>query len=46
MRARSETSRAGILVLPFFGYSLLAVVVVAVLLLEEVLVRLDDRAWL
>jgi hypothetical protein len=35
MRALTLTSRAGILVLPFFGYSLLVVVVVVVSSLPE-----------
>lgn len=38
MRARLESKREGILVFPFFGYSLLLVMVVPPLLLEELLV--------
>lgn len=41
-----ETRRPGMRVLPFFGYSLLTVMVVPPLLLDETLVTVDPRELL
>ena len=46
MSARLEARRAGMRVLPFFGYSLFTVTVVPPLLLPELLVVVDDRELL